>query len=127
MINSTLVLQMVHFFIAYLILKYILFRPALQIIHVQEERLLQVNHDIVLLKNTVAQEHARQKQQQIAWAHKALHLKPEFGRFETVSFPVVSTMYSALSADEQEKIVKTSVQQVVAMMNISLSHKKEKL
>lgn len=108
---------MIHFFIAYLMLKYILFKPALKIVFLQEERLLQVNHDIVLLKNTVAQELGRQKQQQIAWAHRAIGLKPEFGGCEFQSFPLMPIMRLAINREEQEDIVRSSVHHIVGMLS----------
>ena len=97
-------------------LKYIIFKPALKIIALNEERLLRVNHDIVLLKNTVAQELARQKQQQVAWAHRAVGLKPACGHFEFRSFLLMPVIQLTINKEEQEDIVRTSVHQIIDMM-----------
>ena len=112
-INGTLFAQVFNFFIAYLMLKHILFKPALNIILQHEERQLQVQHDIVLLKNTVAQELVHQKKQHFEWAHKIAHMKPDnIGNvFSVTPAPFI---YAFITQEEQQKMVQRSVNHIVA-------------
>jgi hypothetical protein len=126
MINGTLFVQMLHFFVAYLILKYVLFKPGLAIVMIQEERLLQVQHDIALLKNTVAQEVNRQKQQQAEWSHKAVSLKPDIGGIKIEPFLTMPVMRYTFDPKEQGKVIQESVQQIVSVLGVTPLHKKEK-
>ena len=79
MVNGTLLVQMLNFYIGYLILKYVLLKPVLVIIMQQEEKEQQLNHSIVDLKKKVA---AQEEQKKRAWREcmQTLSLlKPKLG------------------------------------------------
>lgn len=79
MINGTLLLQMLNFYVGYLILTYGILKPALAVILQQEDVENRLNVDIVELKNKVA---AQEEQKKKAWhaCMQALSLiKPKLG------------------------------------------------
>ena len=121
MINGTLFVQIFHFFVAYLMLKYILFKPALAIVFLQEERILQLNHDIVLLKNTVALETTLKKQQQVAWRHKVAGMKPDIKRSMTMPLQQLPHKISieddyTIQPEREQKIIQESVQGIIDIL-----------
>lgn len=79
MINGTLLVQMLNFYAGYLILTYVILKPALAVIMQQEEVEQSLNRAIVDLKNQVA---AQEEQKKRAWHEcmQALSLvKPKLG------------------------------------------------
>lgn len=115
MINGTFFLQIFHFFVAYLLLKYILLRPALAVVLKQEERELQVNHDIVLLKNTVAHAVQSKKEKQAVWLQKIATIKPVLTKAPAVEQPHLLAEHASEIANEQ-KIVQQAVQSIVTTL-----------
>lgn len=116
MINGTLFLQMFHFFVAYLLLKYILFKPALAVVIAHEERVLQLNHDIVLLKNTVAQGSALKKEQQGAWLRKVATIKPDVARVISEPVRLPTEELPVIKSEQEQKIVTAAVRRIVDLL-----------
>jgi hypothetical protein len=64
MINGTLLVQMLNFYVGYIILTYVILKPALAVIVQQEEHENDLNRALVELKNQVA---AQEEYKKRAW------------------------------------------------------------
>jgi hypothetical protein len=116
-VNVTLFVQVVHFLIAYLLLRLFLYKPIVALIEREDQTQAVLIEDITKKRAIVT--HLRQKLDEHWRVGQAqlVHKKPEIPEtMPHVQVPSLSSVPS-LSAQEQQKHVETMVQSVVARID----------
>jgi len=101
MINGTLLLQIFNFYVGYSILKRIILKPALRIIDQHDEKLKQLHHALVDLKNQIS---IHEEQSKKVWQECARKL--------VASSPTVD---KALYHYDKDQIIKSLQHQLVPL------------
>lgn len=102
MVNGTLIVQMVHFGIAYLIMDLIFVRYAVALIEQDDEHVRATQRDIMAREKALAEYENERRLQARAWQQKVNSQKP---RLESPKVPQVEVMHDVeICCDRAEAV-----------------------
>ena len=120
MINLTIVVQAVNFFVAYLMIKKLLLQPAVARIYEEDRAYHQAVEKIARQKEKIALQEKRIEERLHAFKKTFLEHEPEVMRAEEVAITIVPGMPELPAIDE--KMVKQIAQEIVDQLTEKVAH-----
>ncbi len=107
-INLTLVVQMIHFFIAYMVIKYLFLKPGYAVVATDAHRLKQIRSRIVARQELIAHKNTYKQTRWNLFKDFFYKQKPQVRKEYTVSTaPIVQKKVPEVSLQELDKVART--------------------
>lgn len=104
-INLTLVVQMVHFIIAYLMINYLFLKPGYKVVAADLYRVKQITSRIVARQELIAHKRAYKQTRWKLFRDYFYKQKPQFHKDYETEFPHVHEKLPELTVQEREQLV----------------------
>lgn len=121
-INITLLVQMIHFLVAYYILKIVVLKPAIDIVVQKQKEQVLLQQQIAEAKHETDQRLKENEQAFEKDREKAKELVPELISRQAILFPVDKIKHDCLRDGCEMENIETSLQEIAASIRKRIEH-----